>query len=295
MKILKIESKKITYTTNKIVSSQSQLPLKAFNDKQHEKKGHRSSHSTLWSSAPSELDLTRDEVHVWCVNFNVFERDIHALRLNLSKDENAKAESFYFYKDKKNYIGRHAILRRILGRYLSIAPNNINFSYSSHGKPSLCNYSNGDTIHFNLSHSKGLVLYAITRGREVGIDVERIIPGIMDTQFSSYVFSQKELYGIQSLPSDLRMIALFQYWTRKEAFVKALGKGLSYDLKKIDVSGAFGENNIISHRNSDAHDGCRWSLRDIEVGSGYAASIVVKGYNWRLKCWKMECDCNYSP
>ena len=266
--------------------------MKVFIDNQQERNGSKSCHSPSWGSIPSELHLPTDEIHVWCVRLNVFELDINSQRLNLSKDENAKADSFHFYNDKKNYIGRHAILRKILGRYLSIEPNKLNFSYSSHGKPSLSNYLNGGKIHFNLSHSKGLVLYAMACGREVGIDVERILPGIMDKQFISYVFSQKELYGIHSLPSDLRMIALFQNWTRKEAVVKALGKGLSYDLKQIDVSTALGEKSIISRRNSDTHDSCCWSLRDIEVGSGYAGSIVAEGYNWALKCWKMECDFN---
>ena len=114
----------------------------------------------------------------------------------------------------------------------------------------------------------------------------------MDERFISYVFSQKELSIIQSQPSDLKMIALFQSWTRKEAFVKALGQGLSYDLKRIDVSAALGEKSIISNRNSDADDSYCWSLRDIELGPGYAGSIVLEGYNWALKCWKLECDFN---
>ena len=248
--------------------------MKDYLDNRCERNGSKSRYSPSWCSAPSELNLTRDEVHVWCANLKDLELDIDYLRLYLSKDENAKADSFHFYNDKKNYIGRHAILRKILGRYLSIEPNKLNFSYSSHGKPSLSNYFNGDKIHFNLSHSKGLVLYAMARGREVGIDVERITPGIMDKQFVSYVFSQKELYGIQSLPPNLRMITLFQRWTRKEAFAKALGQGLSYDLKRIDATRALGNKSVISNQNSDAHDNCSWSLRDIELGSGYALSLI---------------------
>ena len=266
--------------------------MKVFIDNQQERNGSKSCQSTSWSSVPSRLHLNRDEVHVWCVNLNVLDLDINCLKHILSKEENDKADSFHFKDDRENYIGRHAILRKILGRYLSLEPNNINFSYRSHGKPSLSNYSNGDKIHFNLSHSKGLVLYAMTRGREVGIDVERIIPGIMDEQFISNVFSQKELYSIQSLPMDMRTNALFQNWTRKEAFIKALGQGLSYDLKRIDVSAALGEKSIISNRNSDADNSYCWSLRDIELGPGYAGSIVVEGYNWALKCWKLECDFN---
>ena len=266
--------------------------MKSFIDKQKEKYGSKPCHTTSWSSLPSELSITRDEVHVWCVNLNVVELDLNSHKSILSKDENAKANTFRFKSDREYYIGRHVLLRKTLGKYLSLEPEKIKFRYGFHGKPSLSNYFNGDKIHFNLSHSKGLVLYAMACGREVGIDVERLIPGIMDEQFISYVFSQKELYGIHSLPSDLRMIALFQNWTRKEAFVKALGKGLSNDLKQIAVPNAFDEKSIISARNSDAHDGYCWSLRDIELGSGYAGSIAVKGHNWALKCWKVECDIN---
>ncbi len=266
--------------------------MKVFIDNQQERNGSKSCHPLSWSSVPSKLYLTRDEVHVWCVNLDVLDLDINCLKHILSKEENDKADSFHFKDDRENYIGRHVMLRKILCRYLSLEPDKINFRYGFHGKPSLSNYFKADKIYFNLSHSKGLVLYAMTRGRKVGVDVERVTSGIMDEQFISYVFSQKELSTIQSLPMDMRTNALFRSWTRKEAFVKALGQGLSYDLKRIDVSAALGEKSIISNQNCYAHSSCCWSLRDIELGPGYAGSIVLEGYNWALKCWKLECDFN---
>ena len=243
-----------------------------------------------WSSVPSNLWLANNEVHVWCVDLSALELDTNSLRLNLPEDENAKADTFHFQNDRENYIARHAMLRNILGRYVSLESEHIRLSYSSHGKPSLADYHHNHRIRFSLSHSKGVVLYAITRGREVGVDVERIVPNIMDEQFVAYVFSHKERSAIQSLPSELRRNASFQSWTRKEAYGKALGRGLDYNLKQLNVSNAFCERNLLSNRNNDAHDIRCWTIRDLELGPGYAGSIVAEGHDWAFQCWKLEND-----
>ncbi|MEP6707251.1 MAG: 4'-phosphopantetheinyl transferase superfamily protein [Pyrinomonadaceae bacterium] len=178
------------------------------------------------------------------------------------------------------------ILRRLLGRYLEMEPDRLRFSYGPHGRPALVEPDVGRGLCFNLSHSNGLALYAFTRHREIGIDIERVRPEMVNEQIAERFFAPEEVTSLRALRSDIQLEAFFHCWTRKEAFIKAGGEGLSLPLDRFVVSLRPGEPAAILSIEGDAETAALWSLREIRPGTGYVAALAVKGHGWRLKCWE---------
>lgn len=231
-----------------------------------------------WRVPPGTLVLGVDDVHVWRATLD--QPPPHFLH-NLAADEQAWAERFYFEKDREHFIVAHGVLRAILGRYLNRAPESLSFCYSAHGKPSLA----GNAIRFNMSHSHGIALYAVTRGREVGIDIERIRSNVEVEEVAERFFSQREVAKLRTLPAGVQREAFFNCWTRKEAYIKARGEGLSLPLDQFDVSLAPGEPVALLGTRPDPSEAARWSLRELPPTPGYVAALAVAGQGWRLTCW----------
>ena len=171
-----------------------------------------------WLLPPRDLVLREDEVHVWRASLECEPSDVQAFRRLLSIDEMVKAERFYFEKDRSHFIVARGLLRTILGRYLRIYPGRLRFFYKLHGKPALLGERGGKIYSFNLSHSHGLLLLAITRSREVGVDIERIHSelGGQGQEIAERFFSPNEVAKLSSLPTDQKAEAFFNCWTRKE-------------------------------------------------------------------------------
>jgi len=196
-----------------------------------------------------------------------------------------RARRFHFQRDSERFIVTRGLLRCILGRYLGIEPGRLRFVYNSYGKPALATASDEGALCFNLSHSGGLALYAVARGRQVGIDLERIraVPEI--EQIAQRFFSSREYAAFRSLAAGLRQEAFYSCWTRKEAYIKARGQGLSLPLDQFDVSLVPGEPARLLDVRGDSQDGHHWLLRELEPGPGYVAALAVEGHGWKLKCW----------
>jgi 4'-phosphopantetheinyl transferase len=162
--------------------------------------------------------------------------EIAALWQLLSRDERERAEKFRFTKHRRHYIVARASLRRLLAERLRIAPRAVELVETEYGKPRLSPVHGSVHLDFNLSHSGALALYAFTSGRAVGIDVELIreVPDIDD--LAACFFSPSESASLQALPLARRSLAFLACWTRKEAFIKALGQGLSCPLDGFDVT-----------------------------------------------------------
>jgi len=227
-----------------------------------------------------------DEVHVWRATLDQTPSQIQSFRHNLAADEQARAGRFYFARDREYFIVARGVLRAILGGYLKRAPESISFCYSSHGKPALAGESDGDAIRFNVSHSHGTALYAVTRGREVGIDVERIRFNLAVAEIAERFFSRQEVAMLQTLPTEEQREAFFYCWTRKEAYIKARGEGLSLPLDQIDVSLAPGKPDAVPGTQPDSSEASRWSLQELAPAPGYVAALAVEGHGWRLACWQ---------
>ena len=230
--------------------------------------------------------LENNEVHVWLASLDRAAPVVQGLLKTLAPDERSRAERFYFQKDRDHFIVARGILRAILSRYLETEPDQVRFYYASYGKPELTKEFDSHGLRFNVSHSQGLALFAITRNREVGVDLEEIRPGISSEEIAERFFSPQEVSVLRALPNDLQDEAFFNCWTRKEAYIKAKGEGLSMPLDTFDVSLVPGESAALLSTKAEPQEASRWSLRELFPAPGFAAAIAVEGKDWQLKCWE---------
>ena len=240
---------------------------------------------TQWRSPPEPLVLGHNEVHVWRASLDQPASQLENFRLSLAADERARAQRLYFRKGRERFTVARGVLRAILGGYLNREPESLSFCYGSHGKPGLGGYLDRDAIRFSVSHSHGFALYAFARGREVGIDLERIRFDLAVTEVAERFFSPKEVAALRALPPDLQRQAFFRCWTRKEAYIKARGEGLSLPLDEFDVSLAPEEPAAVLAIRHDHSEASRWSLQELTVAPDYVAALSVEAHDWRLSCW----------
>jgi 4'-phosphopantetheinyl transferase len=227
-----------------------------------------------------------NEVQVWRAFLDLSKPPKESLLGTLSADELSRASRFRFEKDERRFIAARGILRQILGAYLQKPPHTLQFQYSSNGKPILANTSGDDSLQFNLSHSDDVVLYAFTRNRNIGIDLERIQADVEVEQIASGFFAEAELNAIEQVPESKRNELFFQYWTRKEALIKATGEGLSFPIETFDVSGFDGSILSPIFLPSDNGERPRWYVQDLLLGPGYTAAIVVEGGDCNFSCFE---------
>jgi 4'-phosphopantetheinyl transferase len=240
-----------------------------------------------WRTPPETLMLGSDEAHVWRARLDRNRSFMQSLQQILSVDEQARAERFYFEKDREHFIVARGLLRVILSCYLDIGPGQLRFFYSPYGKPSLVAASDQKTLSFNVSHSGVLALYAVTRGREIGIDLECIRTDFACEQIAERFFSPREKATLRALPEKMvKYKAFFKCWTCKEAYIKARGEGLSLPLDQLDVSLAPEEPATLLNIGGDPLEASRWSLQELFPGPGYVAALAVEGHGWRLACWE---------
>jgi 4'-phosphopantetheinyl transferase len=248
------------------------------------------SHNRQWNSPTGDLRISEHEVHVWRAFLNTSPSLIHYLQPLLTEDEVVRAGRFAFERDRHHFIVARGILRAILGRYLSIDPAYLRFDTNAYGKPSLGLPRGKPSLKFNLAHSYNLALYVFTYSREVGIDVEYIRAGIDYDELAKYSFSQYEQSILRALPEAAKQQAFFHCWTRKEAYIKARGKGLSIPLDLFDVSLEPGEPPVLINSREDPQETARWSFRDLDPGTDYASALAVEGSDWSLNCWQWEVE-----
>jgi 4'-phosphopantetheinyl transferase len=242
-----------------------------------------SSKSAYWQKASKEIVLGKKDIHVWRIDLEAFQERSDDLFSFLSSEEKKRSKRFYFEQDKKNYIITRGVLRILLGKYLQRYPATIQFIYGEHGKPFLNKENHKPDIRFNISHSKNISLIVFNLGRDIGVDVE-YIRKIHHLSMAKRFFSPDEEKEILSLPGPEQLEAFFSFWTKKEAFIKAQGGGLSVPLRSFSVSSTKKTKARITYI-ANAHEEEKvWSLFDIEVGKEYTAACAVKGKNLFLKC-----------
>jgi 4'-phosphopantetheinyl transferase len=228
------------------------------------------------------LSLQNGEVHLWQTRVDSESLQESDFLGALSRDEQTRANRFRFPKDRDQYIVGRSMTRAVLGCYIGCNPHEIRFCYSSYGKPGLPADFQTD-LHFNLSHSEQLVLLAITYGSEIGVDVEFMRSNVVNGALAEKVFSAQEIATFHVLPLELKHRAFFNGWTRKEAFIKAMGEGLSMPLDRFDVSIHPVEPAKLLSIRPDPAELERWSLRDLELAGGYVGAIVVGKQDWHLR------------
>ncbi len=229
--------------------------------------------------------LLEDEVQLWRVDLDAIGGEEDRWQKLLSGDERTRAARFHFGRDRQRFAAGRAWLRIILASYLAADPTALSFAYSAKEKPSLDPPHAQDSLMFNVSHSGGIALMAFARGREIGIDVEQVRNDFDLEAIARRFFSAHEQSQLFALVPEARIEAFFRCWTRKEAYIKATGDGLSLPLSQFDVGLAAGENNALLATRPDASEAERWVLREVPAGAGFVAALCVRGQGWKLSDW----------
>jgi 4'-phosphopantetheinyl transferase len=206
---------------------------------------------------------------------------VHRLAQVLADDERARAERFRFERDRTRFVVGRGTLRTILSRYLCSVPEGTHFCYGEYGKPAL---AQGD-IRFNLAHSQDLALYAIVRGQEIGVDLECIHPIAEIDQIVGRYFSARERAVFRVFPARQIPETFLRFWVCKEAYLKAVGCGLSGPLDMVEVSLAWGERPRFLNIAADPVKAGRWHLHPLEPAPGYVAAVAIEGHSWQFRYW----------
>jgi 4'-phosphopantetheinyl transferase len=241
------------------------------------------SDSLNWSARPAIPLLATADVHVWRAFLNSDRALPESLKAMLSGDELARASRFVFPVDRDHFISSRGILRCILGEYLRRPARAIEFTYDPTGKPRLRRSDADVPIRFNLSHSHGLTMYAFSLNREVGIDVEAVRQEVTVEELAERFFSPRELAEFRCLTPGQRNERFFLYWTRKEAYAKALGSGLWTALNSLDVSPTTERPDELTTRDSTS-----WMVRSFRPADGYVSALVAEGTDLRLHFWNWD-------
>ena len=230
--------------------------------------------SSAWSTPPDTLSLQSGEVHVWRVDLEQTDAVIGQFQRTLDRDELERASRFHFERHRRAFIVGRGFLRDVLGRYLKTKPEVLEFSYSAYGKPALTGEYKDTRLRFNMSHSHEIGLLAITEDHHLGVDVEYMRADFATEDIARRYFSRCEVDVFNTIEKEEQVAAFFRCWTRKEAFIKATGRGLSQALDGFDVTLGPGVRAELLRVEDD--DASRWSLCDIDVGEDYAAALAVE-------------------
>jgi len=236
-----------------------------------------------WSAVPARVQLDGDEIHVVVVDLDEPPRPLDVLEATLATDERERAARFRFPRDARRFVAGRGLLRHMLGRYLGEEPERIVFTYGATGKPRLADGGAGPG--FNISHSGSLALLAVGPCDRIGIDIERIRPVEDADQIATRCFSARERTTFSALDAAHRLDGFFNCWTRKEAFVKALGEGLTHALDRFDVSLTPGCPAELLRIDDGTLDAPPWTLDDLRPQAGYVGALAVPGRAWRVSRW----------
>ena len=217
-----------------------------------------------------------EPVRVWRVSLVQPQPVLNELYRHLSSDERTRASRFHFEKDRNSYITARGMLRTLLGEQIGVEPHRLEFCYSEYGKPDLTPAFSGRGVRFNVSHSGRQALFAMSRGLELGVDVEYIRADFASMEIAERFFSRREVAVLKALPSELQVRAFFDCWTRKEAYLKATGVGLSLPLDKFDVAFAPGEPAALLYTDDDPTEAGRWTMHDLRFDKEYAAALALE-------------------
>jgi 4'-phosphopantetheinyl transferase len=241
------------------------------------------------SSAPAAPPrIASGDVHVWCARLDVPPETVARLYATLAVDERHRSARLRFRRDRRRFIVAHGVLREILGHYLQTEPGRISYVTQAFGKPELGPAFDG-WPKFNLSHSAGLALIAIAAESEIGVDLEYVRWQLDYAALARHFFSDAEVGRLSTLPDYRYVEAFLACWTKKEAYVKARGRGLAMPLKSFTVplttDPAQGPGTLHVASN-DVDRAMRWSIHTLRPAPGYIGALAVPGCGWRLSQWQ---------
>jgi 4'-phosphopantetheinyl transferase len=246
----------------------------------------------LQASLSENLNISNGEVHVWMVWLDDWEWSFPSSSDILDDEELRHATSYRFEKDQRRFISRRMLLKKLLSLYLGIAPQMICFRYNPHGKPHLATCPESDSIQFNISHSQGLAVYVFGRNCRLGVDLEslQLLPEV-DALISRWFPAQQARF-LQKLSSQEKHLAFYRLWTLKEAYLKALGKGLGGPDDFVD---SLPDNLKTSwhHTSMEFYRMDSWSFLVLKPAPNFFATIAVDKDNYRLRCFELEAGADF--
>ncbi len=204
----------------------------------------------------------------------------------LSPNEQQRIHDFYFEPDQHRHLLSRGLLRMLLGQYLDDAPEDLRFKSSQYGKPALDAPYDETGLQFNVSHSHNLIHLAFCRNQPLGIDIQYMDPSTECDKIAERVFSSGEYEAFQNVPLAWQREAFFNGWTRKEAFIKALGDGLSFPLDAFEVTLHPAQPAQILQIQGDETSAHKWTLMAFEPENEYKAAAVVPGQGWEFCFWE---------
>jgi 4'-phosphopantetheinyl transferase len=224
-----------------------------------------------WITPPVQLASPESTIHVWRISLTQPGHVYKSLTGLLSSAEQERAARFKFDQHHQRFVVAHAALRSILSQYLKTTPLNLQFVNGLNGKPKLAEEFARSDVRFNLSHSFDLALLAVTRGREIGIDVELVKEDYAFDDVAARFFTAQELAAFRALPVHLQRQGFFKCWTSKEAFLKAKGTGLSGKLDEVEIT-LSSEQRVLINASVPG-----WTLSELNPGNNYEAALVIEG------------------
>ncbi|BBM82484.1 4'-phosphopantetheinyl transferase family protein [Candidatus Uabimicrobium amorphum] len=226
--------------------------------------------SNFWSNLP-QVELQKDDTHVWYISLQASTHDLSYFSQLLNEEEKKRAAKFHFEKHRIHFTVARAVMRILLGKYLNKEAREVQFYYQERGKPYV-----QELIHFNISHSGDRALFAVNKNYELGVDIEFMRDNVSCEQIATRYFSQTEI--IELAKTTNKKLAFFRGWSRKEAYIKAIGDGLTMPLASFYVPLMATENLSIHH-----NDPRTWGLWNLEVGENYTGAIVVQTLNTNIR------------
>ena len=240
----------------------------------------------MWNKSPVELRLDNACVDVWRSQIDLSAAKISEYRSMLCEEELKRTEKFTFPNKQEEYVVTRGLLRSALALVLKEDPASFSFKYSESSKPYLTTEVDRQAVAFNVSHSHGQALVAISLDRKLGVDIEKIRPEVEYEKLAERFFSKAEHKALMQCAAEERVAAFFATWTRKEAFVKAVGKGIAFGLSEFDVNVDANAPPKMLHTRWDADDVNNWHMANIESVNSHMATVVADGRAFKLRLWQ---------
>lgn len=235
----------------------------------------------LWPQPQTIPELAPDLIQVWSINPALVSPRHSTI---LSSEERQRAGQFRFDRDRNLFIASRHCVRVLAGALLGVLPENVEFVYGPQGKPELNPAVNVQDIRFNISHTNGMALVALTFGRVLGVDIERIDRSVNVIEIAERFFSKREFEVLSSMPEVERHLGFLRCWTRKEAFIKAMGGGLSIPLNKFHVS--LNDQACLKEIEWSPGEASLWQMDSLNPADGFIAALAVKDLHYDLRCLK---------
>jgi 4'-phosphopantetheinyl transferase len=230
----------------------------------------------LWVTPETLPELNPGDIHVWRLSLRSPDGNFQPFTETLDASERERGSRFLFEKHRERFVVGRAHVRELLAKYVGCEPNEFEYAYDNLGKPRFKDDSLSQRIQFNFSNSADLGLLAVTLQTELGVDLEKIRPMSDMMGMAKRYFADSETEQLFRLPESQRPDAFFRCWTRKEAYLKAVGKGLTFPLRDVEVTLLADDPCMIRNINSEADDANRWSLVHIPPCVGYHGALAIQ-------------------